>query len=241
MPTFRGRGRSGISADSSVRGESMLSFLVEPANLPFAVAVAVMIFFVLLEILSLSLGAGISELIDSLLPDLDMDLDLPDSSPSAFSQFLSWLRVGEVPLLMLILVALTAFGLSGFFLQALVQKITGNFLPPFLAIIPACFCAVPFIRIIGGLLHAYMPQDETTAVSEESLIGRTAIILAGTARQGKPVQAKVKDEHQYTHYIMVEPEQAEDRLSAGQSVILSGRKGAYFQAVPEETGEGPAT
>jgi hypothetical protein len=213
----------------------MLSFLMEPANLPFSGALAVMISFVLLEVLSLSLGAGISELIDSLFPDVDVDLELPDSSPSAFSQFLSWLRVGKVPLLMLLLVTLTAFGLSGLFLQALIQKMTGNLLPPFIALIPAGFCALPFTRVIGGLLHTYMPKDETSAVSEDSLIGRTAVILAGTARQGKPVQAKVQDEHQYTHYIMVEPEHAEEQLRAGQSVILSVKKGALFQAIPEKT------
>ncbi|MCI5139173.1 MAG: DUF1449 family protein, partial [Candidatus Electrothrix sp. AR1] len=176
----------------------MLTFLTEAANLPFSVSLAVMIAFVLLEVISLSFGAGLSDIIDALLPDLDLDLDvdLPDSSPTTFTQLLSWFRVGEVPLLMLFLVALTTFGISGLLLQALVLMITGNLLPPLIAIIPACFCAVPFIRIIGGLLNTYMPKDETTAVSEDSLIGRSAIILAGTASQEKPIQAKVRDEHQ---------------------------------------------
>ncbi|MCW5210844.1 DUF1449 family protein, partial [Desulfobulbus sp. N3] len=168
----------------------ILTFLIEAANLPFSVSLAVMIAFVLLEAISLSFGAGLSDIIDALLPDLDLDVDLPDSSLSTFTQILSWFRVGEVPLLMLFLVALTTFGISGLLLQSLVQMVTGTLLPPLIAIVPACFCAIPFIRVISELLNRYMPKDETTAVSEDSLIGRSAIILAGTATQGKPVQAK---------------------------------------------------
>ena len=215
----------------------MLTFLTEATNLPFSVALAVMIAFVLLEVISLSFGAGVSSIIDALLPDLDLDLDLdtalPDNSPSTFTHILSWFRVGEVPLLMLLLVALTAFGLSGLLLQSLARMITGNLLPPLIAAIPACFCAVPFIRVIGGLLNTYMPKDETTAVSEDSLIGRSAIILAGTATQGKPIQAKVRDEHQHTHYILVEPELPEEKFNTGEMVIVSSKKGAIFQAVRE--------
>ena len=134
----------------------MLTFLTEAANLPFSVSLAVMITFVLLEVISLSFGAGLSDIIDALLPDLELDIDLPDSSPTTFTQILSWFRVGEVPLLMLFLVALTTFGISGLLLQAFIQMITGNLLPPLIAIIPSCFWAV----------------------SEDSLIGRSAIILA---------------------------------------------------------------
>ncbi len=212
----------------------MLTFLTEAANFPFSVSLALMIFFVLLEILSLSLGGGLSEVMDSLLPDIDLDLDLPDSDPTVFTQLLTWFRVGEVPLLMLILVALTAFGISGLLVQILIRAITGQLLPPFIAVIPAGFCAIPLIRIISGLLNTYMPQDETTAVSEETLIGRPAIILAGTAKQGKPVQAKVQDEHQQTHYILVEPVNAEEILNAGETVTLMSKEGATFQAVGEK-------
>lgn len=211
----------------------MLIFLTEAANLPFSVSLGLMIFFVLLEVLSLLLGAGVSGVLDSLLPDVDIDLDLPDSDPTTFMQILSWFRVGEVPLLMLVLVALTAFGISGLLLQIITRAITGELLPPFIAMIPACFCAIPLVRIIGGILNAYMPKDETSAVSEESLIGRSAILLAGTASQGKPVQGKVRDEHQQTHYVLIEPEHAEECIQSGETVIISQKKGAIYQAVHE--------
>jgi len=144
----------------------MLAFLAEPSCLPFSVALATMVVFVLLELLSLSLGAGLSGIIDSLFPDLDLDadLDLPDSSPSTFSQILSWLRVGEVPLLMLLLVFLTAFGLSGILIQFFLHMVTGELLPPLPAVIPALFCAIPLVRGIGGLLNAYAPKLDSWAV-----------------------------------------------------------------------------
>ena len=212
----------------------MITFLTEAANLPFSVSLTVMMFFVLLEILSLSLGGGLSEIMDALLPDIDMDIDLPDSEPTLLTQLLSWFRIGEVPLFMLILVALTAFGISGLFLQTLVQNITGDLLPPLIAVVPASFCTIPLVRITSGLLSAYMPKDETTAVSEDTLVGRPAIIIAGTAILGKPVQAKVQDEHQQTHYILVEPESAEEKFNAGETVLLTKKNGATFQAVREQ-------
>ncbi|MCW5208944.1 DUF1449 family protein, partial [Desulfobulbus sp. US1] len=119
---------------------------------------------------------------------------------------------------------------------SLVQMVTGTLLPPLIAIVPACFCAIPFIRVISELLNRYMPKDETTAVSEDSLIGRSAIILAGTATQGKPVQAKVRDEHQHAHYILVEPELPKENFNAGETVIVSGKERAIFQAVRQQTG-----
>jgi hypothetical protein len=87
----------------------------------------------------------------------------------------------------------------------------------------------------SGLLNTYMPQDETTAVSENTLIGRSAIILAGTATQGRPVQAKVQDEYQKTHYILVEPINKEEILNAGETVLLMSKEGALFQAIGKAT------
>lgn len=212
----------------------MFSFLTEAANTPFVVALTVMILIVLLEVVSVSIGAGISEILDLCLPEFDVDIDLPDASPSTISQILNWFRVGEVPILMLFIVALTVFGLTGLTLQFSAHAITGSLLPSLTAIIPACFITLPFVRVISGLLNTYMPKDETWAVSENTLIGNAAVIIAGTAKAGKPVQAKVRDEHQQTHYVMVEPDNAEESFTAGDSVVLISRAGAVFKAVEDQ-------
>ena len=89
----------------------MLSFFIDLGNLPFAAALAVMVLIVLIETAAALLGAGFSGLLDGLAPDVDAYVSV--AAPSAFAQILSWLRVGDVPLLMLLLLALTVFGLSG--------------------------------------------------------------------------------------------------------------------------------
>lgn len=221
----------------------MLDFLAAPQNFYFVLSIAVMLLIVLLEAISVSLGGGISEAIDSVIPeidagvdvdldmDVDADVDVPDASPATIARVLSWFRIGEVPVLMLLIVLLTGFGLLGLILQSIFQSITGVFLPPLIAV-PLALCAsLPAVRIIGGVLGKYMPKDETDAVSEKTLMGRVAIIISGTAKPGNPVQAKVKDEHGKTHYIMVEPDKAEESFATHSNVVLVCQNGAIFKAI----------
>ena len=61
---------------------------------------------------------------------------------------------------------------------------------------PVAFVAsLPIVRISGGALGRVIPRDETTAVSIESLVGRIATVVSGTARAGYPAQARVTTEH----------------------------------------------
>jgi hypothetical protein len=72
-----------------------------------------------------------------------------------------------------------------------------------------------------------MPKDETTAVSDASLVGRVGTIVIGVARAGNPAQARIHDEHGTAHYVMVEPDGPET-FATGTSVLLvrhvSGRR-----------------
>ena len=73
-----------------------------------------------------------------------------------------------------------------------------------------------------------MPRDETTAVSDASLVGRVGTVVIGTARAGKPAQARVRDRARRValrHGRAGGPDQA---LEAGASILLvrhlSGRR-----------------
>lgn len=77
----------------------------------------------------------------------------------------------------------------------------------------------------------YMPKDETYVISEKSLIGRVATIIAGNATPGHPVQAKLKDKYGQTHYILVEPDKADEILKKGGKVVLVSQVGAVFKAI----------
>jgi len=213
----------------------MLDFLAAPQNFYFVLSIAVMLLIVLLEVISVSLGGGLSEAIDAVAPEIDADYDIPNASPATIAKVLSWFRVGEVPVLMLLIVFLTGFGLFGLILQSLFQFMTGVFIPALIAV-PLAFCAsLPSVRVIGRLLGKYMPKDETDAVSGKTLMGRVATIISGTAKPENPVQAKVKDEHGKTHYIMVEPDKAEESFDAHSNVVLVSQSGAIFKAISTQS------
>ena len=84
--------------------------------------------------------------------------------------------------------------------------------------------SLPLLRFGGGVLQKVMPKDETTAVSEDSLIGRVAIITLGQARQGFPAEARVKDQHGYSHYIRLEPDSSDLSFAQGSEVATSARR-----------------
>jgi len=218
----------------------MFVFLTAPQNMPFSIAIVVMLMIVVLEAVSIFLGAGLSEVVDSALPEIDADVDLDvdadvdfgtDVSTFNVTKVLHWFRVGDVPVLMLFVVFLTSFGLAGLTLQAVCQMMTSFYLPGSVASVPAFLAAVPSVRFLGGLLSRYMPKDETYVISENSLIGRVATIVAGTATPGHPVQAKVKDEYGQTHYLLVEPDKVDEVFEGGEKVVLVSRVGAVYKAI----------
>jgi len=236
----------------------LFDFLLSEGNLPFAVALGLMLAIAVLEGTMTLLGAGMSEAIDSLLPeslgdvdldieaDLDIDgavdgtgLDFGDANitnpgieaTSALSRVLGWFCIGKVPVLILLVAFLTVFGLSGLIIQSIVSQITGILLPGSLASIPALMIGIPCVRYIGLGLSKLIPKDETSAVSSDSFVGRIAKITLGVAEKGHPAQAKLKDQHGQTHYVMVEPDIADEQISAGVDVLLVARKGNIFQVI----------
>ena len=132
---------------------------------------------------------------------------------------------------MLIIVFLTGFGLSGLALQYVLSLTIGILLPASLASLVAIFSALPVVRFCGGILGKYMPQDETYAVSENTYIGQIATITMGEARHGKPAQARLKDIHGQTHYIMIEPDLPDEHFPQGENVLIVRRQGAIYRAI----------
>ncbi|WP_028583040.1 YqiJ family protein [Desulfogranum mediterraneum] len=213
----------------------MISFLLAPENSPFTVALVMMLAIALVEGITTLIGAGLSDLLESVLPelelDLDADLDADLQAPGVFTRFLSWLRIGQVPVLILAIVFLTVFGLLGLISQSVSAAIRGAPLPAWLAVLPTLLLALPLVRISNGVLVRILPKDETESVSEESFIGRIAVITLGRASKGRPAQARLKDQFGQAHYIMVEPDSEETCLDQGSTVLIVSRKGAGFTAI----------
>ena len=188
----------------------MLEIIAAPANLPFSVALLVMLLIGLVE--ALGLGASAAHI------DLHVDADGGD--------LLGWLGFGRVPLLMLLVVFLALFGLAGL----AIQQYAGP-LPLWMAAPAALAAALPLTGLGARGLARIMPQDETTAVSLDSLVGRRGTITIGTARRGSPAQARVRDIHGQIHYVMVEPYDDDHAIGEGETVRLDRRDGNIFIAV----------
>ncbi len=226
----------------------MLEALLQPAMTPFAIAIGLMLIIAAVELVGALMGMPASAMLDSLLPEIDADIDLdadyaggpfdadapsvPNApNPGALSQVLGWLCVGKVPVLVLLIIFLTAFGLAGFVLQSVVDAAFGAPLPAFVAAVPAFFAAVPVLRISGVTLAKIIPKEQTEAVSQKKFIGKVATIIRGEASKGKPAEAKFSDHHGQTHYVLVEPDDEGDVFRQGAEVIIVKQTGGTYQAI----------
>jgi len=134
--------------------------------------------------------------------------------------------------LALIVLFLAAFALVGFAANIVVHGLLGFYVPALVAGPIALFAALPVVRVAGGALGRIMPKDETSAVSLDSLVGRMATIVSGTARLGFPAQARVITEYGQPLYVMVEPDHADLSFAAKEQVLLVKRVGGTrFQGI----------
>ena len=196
-----------------------------PQTWPFAAATLLVLLITLVEGMALLIGHSISHWLDHLVPDH------PDAAAGVFDKGLGWLHVGRVPAVVLLVIFLAAFALTGFALNMVVHRLLGIWTPTLIAVPIAFITALPLVRILGAGLAQIMPQDETFAVTLDSLVGRVATILGGTARPGYPAQAKVLNQHGQTLYVMVEPDGA-GTLESGASVLLVRQiSGSRFAAI----------
>ena len=63
----------------------MIGFILSPENMPFTIAIFMMLCITVLEAMDLFLGMGLSDLFESLLPDLDVDLSVDGDAMSGDS------------------------------------------------------------------------------------------------------------------------------------------------------------
>lgn len=196
----------------------MIDVLGAPENLPFTVALALMLMIGVVE--AVGIGASAAH--------VDADLDLHDGS-----HLLGWLGFGAVPLLILLVIFLALFGLIGLIGQRVAVELFGAPLSPWLAAPAAALASLPLLGVTARAAAAVMPRDETTAVGRDTLIGKRATVTIGTARVGAPARAIVRDEHGLNHFVMVEPFSDGTEAREGQSLLLVRRTGELFIGLAE--------
>jgi len=212
---------------------------LEPALMPFTIALGLMLFIAALELVGMVAGLGLSDMLDSVLPDFEADIEGPDGPDapdgafdgSALATVLAWLAIGKVPLLVLIVAFLTAYGLTGFVGQSVFHAITGIYVHGWIAGTAALFVALPLTGRIGHAIARIMPKEETDAISRETFIGKVVEIIRGEAKFGQPAEAKFKDFAGTVHYVLVEPDDETTVFKQGDEILLVRKKGAHFAGI----------
>jgi hypothetical protein len=182
---------------------------------PFTVATFLLLLIAIVEGIALVVGSSLSQSLQHLFPDAG------DLHAGPFDRALDWISFGKVPLLVLVVLFLASFALTGFALNLVVRQLFGFWVPPLIAAVAAFLISLPIVRIAGTGIARFIPQDETYAVSFDSLVGRVATIVTGTARVGYPAEAKVPNEHGQMLYVMVEPEAEGMTFQRGERVLLN--------------------
>ena len=195
----------------------------EPQLWPFAVALGLVVALAVIEAVGLFIGISASHFGHG---------DFAVETDGLVGNALGWLHFGKVPLLVILIIFLSGFALSGFIIQFAMRGLVGAFMPQLVAVLLAFVIALFGVRVLGGALSKVIPREETSAVPDASLVGRVGVIVIGAARAGRPAETRVVDEHGAPHYVMVEPDEPDQVLSAGTRVLLVRHvNGRRFQAI----------
>jgi hypothetical protein len=190
--------------------------LFEPHNLPFAAALGVMLVLAIVQMFGLG------------------DFGDADAEPGAEAGTLDGLAtvlgLGRVPFTIWLALFLLLFAGLGLGIQELAANLTGGPLDAWLASIFAGGAALPVTAVMVRPLAAVLPQDESTAVTLDQLVGRRARVTDGVARRGSPARARVTDQHGHPHHVMIEPHEADSEIPAGDEALLVRREGETFYA-----------
>lgn len=192
-----------------------------PEAWPFAAALVLLVALSVLEGAGLLISHSPSSYLDSLLPDMPDGVDGP----------LGWLHLGQVPILVLLILFLAGFAISGYVIQSGAKALVGHLLPAWIASIPAALAGFSTVSGLGALLAKVMPKDESSAVSELTLLGRAGVIVRGVAKHDYAAEAKVRDLQGRAHYVMVECDIEGETFGEGENVLLVKKVGSRFRCI----------
>ncbi len=129
---------------------ALVGSLAGPALFPFALAAAVMAGLVVVEALSLLLGQSLSGLVDGAMGHEGGGGDLVTAAdaggPFSPAALMSWINLGRVPFLILLILGLAVFALAGFVLQGLAAALVAP-LPTLAAVGLAGAATLPALRV----------------------------------------------------------------------------------------------
>ena len=202
---------------------ALTDILLAPDVRPFAVAAAIMLALGGIELLATLVGFSISELVGK---EVTVDSD----SGNGLGGLFLWINAGRLPLLILIILALGAFSIMGFFLQGVAHGV-GISVPAWIAALAAAAGSIPVIRVTSRGIARIIPRDETYAVDDADFIGHVAEVSIGPLDQGLPGRVRLKDVFGNWHSLVARAGPESTPLPVGASVLLVDRDAKSFIAI----------
>lgn len=201
-------------------------------NLPFTISIAIVSILSLLEGVAFLIGFGLISFLDSLLPDINLELDGPNLDDMGLvSKTLSFLKVKNVPLVVLFVCFLMSFGVSGLFFQGLWYSLFKTTINPLFIIPLAGIIGLILMKGFGTAIARLFPDDHTDAKELKSFITKIGVITLGSSKKGSPAQCKVKDHIGANHYFMVLPDNENEEILQGEAVLLVRYEEPYFYGI----------
>jgi hypothetical protein len=206
----------------------MFDFLATGPYVPFTVCLTIMAMFAALELI----GLGLTTVVQSLGFESSLSVDTDgDGIPDTGS--LTLFGVGKVPLGILVTGFLFVFGCGGVLAQRALLAHNGHEGGAWLVALALLVPALLANGVLASAISRVLPQDETTAVSVDDLLGRWATMQGSQAEAAAAARAEVYDIHGQSHYVMVLPHEDYGVLRPAERVLLVRREGTYFRATPE--------
>lgn len=198
----------------------MIQFIFHDINFPYTLALFFVLFLAAAEGVFLLIGGSLLEMVGKVLPlNIDTDVDL-SSEPSGFVKLLGWLNINKLPLLVWLVIMFSSFAVTGYIVTFNVHSILGLALP-FWASSPFALIGMGIItHHLGNFVAKVAPKEQSAAVHTDSFAGLTAKITLGVASQSNPAEALLKDQFNQKHYVMVEPENTDEKFAQGAEVVL---------------------
>jgi hypothetical protein len=208
----------------------MQAFLVAQANVPFSIALAIVVLMGMFELIAMIAGLSIFSALENWL-SLDLDADVDTSvSVTGMTGLLGWLCLNRLPLLIWFVLALSSFAIAGYVINFISLQLSAGLLPQLFSVPFALILTCISSHYIGNGIANILPKNETSAVSIDTLVGCVGTITQGRSIKGMPTEALVRDAFEQKHYVLVEPEEAGIAFATGVNVVLLARKGKVWIA-----------
>ncbi|MDN3652508.1 DUF1449 family protein [Thalassotalea ponticola] len=194
----------------------MIDFLLSDINFAYLVALVIVLGLSLLEGLALLIGTSVVSLFDDMV-DIDVDTDV---TSGGITSLLGWLCLNKLPMLVWLVLMLTSFALIGIVYNYVIA-LSVDLAPLYWLSKPIALLGAGYAtHILGSAIAKLIPKNQSSAVSSQGFGGKIATITIGKASQGNAAQAVLQDEYNQKHYVMVEPDQADQEFHQGVSVVL---------------------